>query len=316
MTTISLCRTLLGKDIYEIQDSDLIEFFATEQEETALLEFKSGEVTLEKLCREIAAFANTEGGVVIVGAPREKEIKRGADVIKTCTGALTSSTFRNKDWLSQKIASQVVPFPVGVRIQELSVVDGKRFIVEVPQSSNPPHQISSEGAYYLRLEREARPAPHGLVQALFTARRKPSLRSSLQHIRLDKVQCEVTVAIHNDSPVPADKVAIVVDVFDVSSVTGGFNYNRDGENDEFEKFTYSNRDNGVVVQVMRIPITFTVKHQSRPFLISSSFWSKEADFDCQWWVLDPELGAVIEKGALYNEESQSILAVLKKYHKS
>jgi hypothetical protein len=64
-----MSNLILGKNIESITIQDLEEFFTSEQEETSILEFKSGEVQLEDVYKEIAAFLNTERGLLIVGAP-------------------------------------------------------------------------------------------------------------------------------------------------------------------------------------------------------------------------------------------------------
>jgi predicted HTH transcriptional regulator len=70
--------SILNKTLEEITINDLKEFFSEPKDETATLEFKSGDVDVIKLYKEIAAFLNTEGGLLIVGAPRETKISLGS----------------------------------------------------------------------------------------------------------------------------------------------------------------------------------------------------------------------------------------------
>jgi predicted HTH transcriptional regulator len=126
-----LSEKLLGKDIHQLQTVDLVDFFSSEREETSILEFKSGESSVEDICSEIAAFANTEGGILIVGAPRENKRGKGKHEVRFCQGELTSCVLPGKDWLLQKIAALIVPFPSGIKIQELKLEIGSCFIIEV-----------------------------------------------------------------------------------------------------------------------------------------------------------------------------------------
>lgn len=170
---------IFGKPRNEVKLSDIEEYFSTPQEESSVIEFKSGEVEINDIFKEITAFLNTEGGLLIIGAPRETKKELGKNIIKVCEGNLTFSNFKNKDWLYQKIASNIVPIPTDLKIEEFLTENGNVFLIDIPQSLSPPHQSSSDGKYYLRLERDAKPAPHGIIQALFNKRRVPLLSTDI-----------------------------------------------------------------------------------------------------------------------------------------
>jgi len=71
---MSICKSIFNKEIYDLEIDDLKAFFSTEQEETSLIEFKSGAVEVDTIYKEVAAFLNTEGGILVIGAPEEKPI--------------------------------------------------------------------------------------------------------------------------------------------------------------------------------------------------------------------------------------------------
>jgi hypothetical protein len=73
---------IFRKSYSEILLSDVEEFFKVPQEETGVLEFKSGEVSLEDVFKEVAAFLNTEGRLIIIGAPKKQEEKINVTQIK------------------------------------------------------------------------------------------------------------------------------------------------------------------------------------------------------------------------------------------
>ena len=77
---------------------DLQNFFSTEQEEGSVLEFKTGQVDINKIFKEVAAFLNTEGGLIIIGSPREAKRKIKKHEITFCKGKLTYSKFKGKDF--------------------------------------------------------------------------------------------------------------------------------------------------------------------------------------------------------------------------
>jgi predicted HTH transcriptional regulator len=137
-------QSFFNKPIEQISLVDVVQFFSTEQEETASLEFKTGEIEIIDLYKEIAAFLNTEGGLIIIGSPREQKKYSGKIAKRICIGDITYSNFNSKDWLFQKIQSNITPSPLGVIIKQFSTEKGCVFLIEVPQSDSPPPNLARE----------------------------------------------------------------------------------------------------------------------------------------------------------------------------
>lgn len=207
---MGLTNTLFKKELYNLTISDLEEYFAIEQSETSLLEFKSGDVEIDKINREVCAFLNTEGGLLIIGAPREQKGGSG-----TCTGSLTPTTkYKSVDSIIQSLATGISPSPIGIKGKHLDTGNGMIHILEIAQSINPPHQVSNEGKYYIRFERQAKPAPHGIVEALFNKRQKPLLDLQVA-VDTNNIHPSVlcfNIEITNRSSVSADYPSYVIDI--------------------------------------------------------------------------------------------------------
>ena len=163
----SFITQFFDKNPDELTVSDIQNYFNDRQEESPTLEFKSGDAEINDVFKEVAAFLNTEGGLLIIGSPRETRETIGKRVINFCQGEVTYSKFVSKDWLHQKLFSNITPSPTEIYIKEIVTEKGNIFILDIPQSTNPPHQSTADGRYYIRLENESKPAPHGLIQALF-----------------------------------------------------------------------------------------------------------------------------------------------------
>lgn len=288
---------IFGKSRNDLKLDDIKEYFSTPQEESSVIEFKSGEVEINDVFKEIAAFLNTEGGLLIIGAPRETKKEIGKNVIKICEGNLTYSNFKGKDWLYQKIASNIVPTPTELKIEEFLTENGNVFIIDIPQSMNPPHQCSSDGKYYLRLERDAKPAPHGIVQALFNKRRVPSLDVDIQIKEIEYDTDKIVVSICNKSQVPAEKISYIVDVYNVTSVESRnrFELVEDTLGNKFSMF--GNTEN-VLVQIIKFPIPFEVKHTHNEYLVFVAFWCRDLDFDCKYFTYSPIQKKIITEGTM------------------
>ncbi|MGZ2370616.1 AlbA family DNA-binding domain-containing protein [Ancylomarina sp. YFZ004] len=212
-------KIIFNKDIYELTIDDILDFFGTEQEESSILEFKAGKVEMEDIFREVSAFLNTGGGLLIVGAPFEKKIRRGKNEVKVCIGdPIPSIRIKNLDNLVRSISSNISPAPIKIRAKEVEYKEGNIYILEIPQSFTPPHQVSNEGKYYIRLERDSKPAPHGVVEALFFKRQKPNLQFKINISPSKNNVLDIRVILSNDSYVTAENINFVLNIDGVKEV--------------------------------------------------------------------------------------------------
>ncbi|HLP35534.1 ATP-binding protein [Lacibacter sp.] len=276
-----------GKNLAEITLEDLRDYFSTRQEESSKLEFKSGEVEITDVFKEIAAFLNTEGGLLIIGAPRELKETEGKRTIRYCQGDLTFSKFVSKDWLQQKIFSNITPSPTDIAVKEINTTEGSVFIIDIPQSFTPPHQSNSDGRYYIRIDNEAKPAPHGLIQALFEKRKKPKLTARLNKQTNDALNDSITIYIQNESSIPADKVSFIIDVYNVNSVDSDHLFHKIDDDGLGIKFTLSENSRQILASVIVLQIKLTVEHVGKNYIITVNYWCKDTDFDCKYFIIDP-----------------------------
>jgi hypothetical protein len=296
---MSFIQKIFSKPRSELSLNDLINYFLSPQEESSVVEFKSGGVEINDIFKEITAFLNTEGGLLIIGSPKERTLTKGKNKIKICEGELSYSSFRNKDWLYQKIASNIVPAPTDLKIEEFITEQGNVFVIDIPQSFNPPHQSTADGRYYLRLEREAKPAPHGIVQALFTKRKVPKLTAEVVFNNVDESTDEVVVAIKNISNIPAEKVSYIIDVYNVNEVNSSQNFIfiKDSLGD---KFSLSRNSDQILVRVISFIEDFKIKHFDKEYVVFVGFWCKELDFEYNYYTYSPKQNRVTSKGTQYS----------------
>lgn len=299
---------LFGKQSDEITFEDVEAFFQSEKEESSVLEFKTGDVEIISLYKEICAFLNTEGGLIIVGSPRESKIPIGKHEKIVCKGNLTYSKFSGKDWIYQKVMSNVVPAPVQISVKEFIKPNGSVFLIDVPQSLHPPHQSDADGRYYIRMDREAKPAPHGLIKALFDKRRVPVLEGKINSIETKDYIDEVEFILNNNSKIPAENVGFNISLFninDVECMEG--QYFRKIKQDEFQ-FSFLGNLEQILVKPLSIPIKLKIKHFNRPYQIICVFWSKESGSEQIMWKINP-YGDEIEE---FDSKSDEIILLSKK----
>jgi hypothetical protein len=176
-----------GIDLYDLVYNDIVQFFGTEKEETLNLEFKSypaqgsAQEKENAVMKAICGLLNSEGGIVIWGAPTEE---RDAQGNTTALGVLTPfNTILDRDRLINKISSLIIPLPIGIRVQQLNDGNGDSvFVIEVEKSNQKPHQFKNN--YYIRLDGQTKIAPHYLISAMMKSIDFPIIRG---HIRLKNI---------------------------------------------------------------------------------------------------------------------------------
>lgn len=284
-----LCSKIFGKEIDLITLDDLKAYFKEERVETHMLEFKSGDVNISDLYKEICAFLNTDGGVIIIGTPREKKVLSKNETYRICQGDLVPSSIKGKTWLEQHIAAHIVPFPEEIIIKELYDQAGGYFIMDIPRSQTSPHQFKNDGRYYIRVQEEARPAPHGIIKALFYKNEKPYVKIKM-HIVHDKVvdtRLNVILTIENKSNMPISKFNFKVDVINVKSIHTG---NREGLRTFDNHFTDQQIITDTVHQELNYKWETEIEHYFQPLIIYTTVWNSDAGVVTRGILYDPSNG--------------------------
>ncbi|WP_080239043.1 AlbA family DNA-binding domain-containing protein [Spirosoma rigui] len=182
--TSSFTQAHLGKSLENITAIDLISYFAIDRDESLTLEFKSfyqreGDIKYKEagVLKAICAFLNSNGGLLIWGAPISTKNTEGH---KICRGDLSPVEKRySKDDLISKISSKIFPFSPSVQVNSVEVEPGKYvYLFDVPESLSKPHQFDDK--YYIRLDGQSKPAPHYILDALFKQLRFPNLNVFLR----------------------------------------------------------------------------------------------------------------------------------------
>lgn len=131
---------------------EVIRLMNEREPENPYLEYKSGallsgknEKVFETLSREITAFGNSAGGVIIIGADEDNE---------RCISALSpvADTSKSDSWIEDGLLPRVSP-PISFDVQTLDFEEGRIFIIHVPPSPAAPHQASDRKYYARRLYR-------------------------------------------------------------------------------------------------------------------------------------------------------------------
>lgn len=129
-------------------EADIIQMQSDGDVEGPHLEYKSArlfdsrnEKVFETLSKEITAFANSAGGVLIIGVEEndDRSIQKISPVV---------DPQKTDSWIENGLLPRISP-PISLKINTVEVCGGKVFVIDVPASHNAPHQ-SSDKRYYAR----------------------------------------------------------------------------------------------------------------------------------------------------------------------
>lgn len=143
------------EDLTKLQGQS--ESFRLEFKSSLLLE-KSRDEIRDNLSREVSAFANSEGGEIVLGIREKKEgktrvaedIDEGVDPKKVAP-----------EWLQQIVGSNVSPHLPGIKLHKIALSGAKQgrvaYVISVPRGSTAYQ--ASDKRYYGRSEYEAQALP-------------------------------------------------------------------------------------------------------------------------------------------------------------
>ena len=178
-----------GKTLDELTYQDVEDFFIEEKEESIRLEFKSysdkdkDSNKLDGIIRGLCALLNSEGGILIWGAPEGQAVKgKKEKIFKGALSPVPKPKQIEKDQLINKISDTISPLPTGVSVKILTQDSDKFvYVFEVQTSNYRPHQYKH--IYYARLDGQTKPAPHYLVEALMKRVTYPNIEGYLKIVK-------------------------------------------------------------------------------------------------------------------------------------
>ena len=221
----SFAQDQFGKPIDQITASDLIDYFATERDESLTLEFKSfsqheRDIKHKEngILRTICGFLNSTGGLLVWGAPVGSNNSAGQKVF---TGELSPvEKLYTKDDFISRISNRIIPFAAPVKVERVKIEPDKYvYLIDVPESEAKPHQFGD--VYYIRLDGQTKPAPHYIIDALFKQVKIPVLSGYLRIVGLEigefegefystKMSLNIQATIFNESRNINDKGLYIV----------------------------------------------------------------------------------------------------------
>ena len=160
------------------------------QPESARLEFKSSDLfkkekpkVIEDLTREVSAFANSEGGVIVIGMRERKEGKtRVADDLDD--GVAISEV--PPEWLQQTVEANLSPYLPGIRFSAVRLSGAREgrvaYVIGVPKGATAYQ--AKDKLYYGRSEYQVQALPDHEIRLRMSRPRTAQARLEILRCKL------------------------------------------------------------------------------------------------------------------------------------
>ena len=198
------------ENIEDITYDDVVNFFKEERQESDKIEYKSFVISekndvpigkkIDGVIKSITGFLNSDGGLLIWGAPSGKKLPNKIEKIFIGELSLVNQLYE-KDQLISKISDRITPLPRGILFHRIENNKKYIYLFEIPKSEYSPHQFDNR--FYMRIDGQSKPAPYHYVEALFKQIKFPKLNVYLKLFDWKKVnddfQLIVDIVIFNHS---------------------------------------------------------------------------------------------------------------------
>lgn len=159
---------------------------------------------ITELTRDVSAFANSDGGMLIYGISEDEQTHLPTAI----NVGFPNNGKVSKEWLGDLIDSRISPRISGIRIIPIKRSDTHSlFVIDVPKSSRAPHQ-ADDGVHYRRYNFSNRRMQSYELKEVFQARRLESPR--LLAVSLSTESIFVRIEVKNLGQEPARDVSFQV----------------------------------------------------------------------------------------------------------
>ncbi len=153
------------------------------------------------------------------------------------------------------------------------------------------------------METEAKPAPHGLVQALFDKRKKAELNAEITIKKISNIGHELIISIVNKASTPADKVSFIIDLYNILSVESKDQYDEILDGVLGKKHCYTRSTSQILPRFLDMPNYLKINHKFKPYVVLVAYYAKDLDFNGKYFLIDPINASIISEHEWFNEET-------------
>ncbi|WP_395351810.1 helix-turn-helix domain-containing protein [Variovorax sp. UC122_21] len=203
-------------------EEDLLELISSEVQESLELDYKRCEALQKsegkknELSKDVSAFANAAGGIIVYGIKEDGHFPIGIDE------GLDPEEI-SKEWIEQVINSKIHRRISGILVNQVQLkttAPGRvAYVIYIPQSSNAPHQAADK-RFYKRFNFESTPMEEYEIRDVMNRATAPDLfatfcfKNRKESVQLEEFseklysQVEIFLAIVNQSSKIAEYAVI------------------------------------------------------------------------------------------------------------
>lgn len=175
--------SFFDKEMYSYED--LVNLIENQIEESINLDYKSAksldntDLKKRELAKDVSAFANSDGGIIIYGIQEENHKPTRLDFV--------NGNEYTKEWLENVIDSNIQQKIHGIKIYPIRInsdIKETVYVVKIPSSSSAPH-ISADKKYYRRYNFKSVPMEEYEVRLLYnrTSRAEVDIHSLFMNFK-------------------------------------------------------------------------------------------------------------------------------------
>ena len=192
-------RTLA--DLQRLIDNQIQENVHLDYKASAAFEQNANAVRAD-LGKDVSAFANSDGGVLVIGVLEDKKTK----VPSALDGGVLNATW-SRERIEDVLSGAIAPRVDGVEIVPIPAsATHTYFAIAVPKSYRAPHQEVVEHRYYKRANFKNQPMEDYEIRDVLSRR---SVAPSLIHVDVDiRKGVLLDLVVTNVGDAPAEKLAL------------------------------------------------------------------------------------------------------------
>lgn len=162
---------------------------------------KTDQKKINEMSKDVAAFANSDGGRIIYGVIEVGHLPQSID------DGVTDLTV-SREWIEQKLQSTIKPRVQGITIKQIPLSSGgNAFVIDIPAATAFAPHMASDNKYYRRFNFSSVPMEDYEVKDSINRSTSPDLFAKLRFQRLEtegsRHKITVSVYVGNNASSPA-----------------------------------------------------------------------------------------------------------------